>query len=107
MHRSEAKWWHRNPFWSRQRPPLIAVLERNLGADAARQVAILDLWRAASTVSKAPQQTAHMPLLSPIGYSVKTRSLSRYPTRFGQLIKLKAPASQSGRYLRGSLYKRG
>jgi hypothetical protein len=30
--------------------------------------------------------------LSPIGYSVKTRSLSPYRTRFGQLIKLKAPA---------------
>jgi hypothetical protein len=32
-----------------------------------------------------------MPPLSPIGYSVKRRSLSPYPTRFGQLIKLKAP----------------
>jgi len=38
----------------------------------------------------------HAPL-SPIGYWVKTRSLSPYPTRLGQLIKLKAPARQSGR----------
>jgi hypothetical protein len=38
------------------------------------------------------RRTAQMPHLSPIGYSVKTRSLSPYPIRFGQLIKLKASA---------------
>jgi DNA-binding NarL/FixJ family response regulator len=41
-----------------------------------------------------------LPPLSPIGYWVKTRSLSPYPTPSGQLIKLKAPARQSGRRLR-------